>query len=382
MARRRFQRGSLYLRGKRRKVWVGRWLDDIVDGGQVRRVHRSAVLGTMEELPTRKLAMRALEQRLGEVNSVNYRPRIESTFSDFAVRYEKMILPQLKPSTQAGYRSYLTGHLKPYWDKRPMREMDTESLQLFVSGLAKDPKTVRNIVGVLKAMWAYARAWSYVSHNPFDGLSLPTRVQKEQRYFTMEEAQKVIAAADEPLRTIFWMAAETGLRAGELLGLRVVDINFERRVVEVRQSIWRGMVQTPKTANAVRCVAISGELCDHLRALISRWVDNPLGLLFFDKGRPLSWKVVVQKRLHPLLDALKIPRGGLHAFRHSHETTMDRWGVPLKVRQQRLGHADPRTTLTIYTHAADSDERAFVDRLGGILCPTLPNSDAAPIAQQ
>jgi integrase len=340
------------------------------------------VLGTIEELPTRKLAMRALEQRLCEVNSVNYRLRIESAFSEFSARYEKMILPQLKPSTQAGYRSYLSGHLKPYWGKRPMREIDTESVQLFVSGLAKDPKTVRNIIGILKAMWVYARAWSYVSHNPLDGLFLSTRIRKEQRYFTMEEAQRIIAGADEPLRTIFWMAAETGLRAGELLGLRVADINFERKVVEVRQSVWRGTVQTPKNTNAIRSVAISGELCNHLRALVSRWTANSLGMLFFNKGRPLSWKVVVQKRLHPLLDVLKIPRGGLHAFRHSHETTMDRWGVPLKIRQRRLGHSDPRTTLATYTHATDSDERDFVEKLGSILCPSLPNLEAAPIAQQ
>lgn len=83
MARRRFQRGQLSVRGKKQRVWVARWREDVVlpDGG-VRRPRRCEVLGTLKEYPTR-LAERALDQRLAEINSLTYQPRPTATFREF-----------------------------------------------------------------------------------------------------------------------------------------------------------------------------------------------------------------------------------------------------------------------------------------------------------
>src|SRR5947209_16404381 len=75
LARRRFQRGSLFVRGKERRVWIGRWREDVIEAGQVRRVYRSEVIGTLAEFPTRKLAMRQLETWLSTVNDPRYRAR-------------------------------------------------------------------------------------------------------------------------------------------------------------------------------------------------------------------------------------------------------------------------------------------------------------------
>ena len=85
--------------------------------------------------------------------------------------------------------------------------------------------------------------------------------------------------------------------------------------------------------------------------------------------------LLVKRKLYPLLDSIGIERGGLHAFRHTNSTLMDRLGVPLKVRQQRLGHSDPSLTLGIYTHIASEDDVQSAERLDGILHPNAPKTE-------
>src|SRR5271157_4539301 len=100
MARKRFQRGQLLLRGKRNPVWVGRWREDVIQDGQIQRVQRWETLGTKADYPTRKLALRALEDRLSIINNVSYRPPPVAKFSEFAKRWQEIVLSQHKPSTQ------------------------------------------------------------------------------------------------------------------------------------------------------------------------------------------------------------------------------------------------------------------------------------------
>ena len=77
--------------------------------------------------------------------------------------------------------------------------------------------------------------------------------------------------------------------------------------------------------------------------------------------------------LHPLLERLKIPRAGLHAFRHGNSSLMDHLCTPMGVRRDRLGHEKTETTMG-YTHAVGNDDRLTASKIGSILCQNLPNS--------
>jgi integrase len=197
-----------------------------------------------------------------------------------------------------------------------------------------------------------------------------------RRFFSVEEVQRILASAPEPLRTFYSLAVETGMRAGELCGLRVSDFDFERGLVSVRQSVWRGKFQSPKSDNAVRCFALSSRLLAHIADSLKPWKPNEKGLLFATRnGTPWDSNLLVKRKLYPLLDSLGIVRGGLHAFRHTNSTLMDRLGVPVKVRQQRLGHSDPSLTLGIYTHVASEDDERSAEQLDGILRPNAPKKE-------
>jgi integrase len=257
-----------------------------------------------------------------------------------------------------------------------MRDIGPEEVQRFVSSVKLSAKTARNLFATMQMLWKSARVWGYVAHDAVSDVVLPKRHRVARRFFSVEEVQRILAAAPEPHHTFYWLAVETGMRAGELCGLRVCDFDLERGLVSVRQSVWRGKVQSPKSENAVRCFALSPRLLAHVADFLKRWKPNEKGFLFATRnGTPWDANLLVKRKLYPLLDSLGIERGGLHAFRHTNSTLMDRLGVPLKVRQERLGHSDPSLTLGVYTHVASEDDFRFVEQLDGILRPNAPKKE-------
>jgi integrase len=100
---------------------------------------------------------------------------------------------------------------------------------------------------------------------------------------------------------------------------------------------------------------------------------NEGGFIFATRnGTPWDGNLLVKRALYPLLDSLGIARGGLHAFRHTNSTLMDHEDVPLKLRQERLGHSDSSLPLDVYTHVVSKDDARYAEQLNGILRPNAP----------
>jgi integrase len=131
-------------------------------------------------------------------------------------------------------------------------------------------------------MLGTAKKWGYITEGiDMTALALPMRqVRPEVRFFTAEEAKKVIGAAVQPWRTMYAIAAMTGLRSGELFGLSVDDLDFEHKQIRVRRSVWRGKIQTPKSAQSEAILPMPELLAAMLKEYIASWRPNPLRLLF------------------------------------------------------------------------------------------------------
>jgi integrase len=124
-----------------------------------------------------------------------------------------------------------------------------------------------------------------------------------------------VAAAAEPLATICFLAAATGMREGELFGLKVSDLDFNRKLIHVRRWVWRGKVQSTKSESSVRVLHMPDALAERLKRYLQNWRPNPLGLLFPSRrGTPINPNHVVPRKLHPLLEALGIERAGVSRF--------------------------------------------------------------------
>jgi integrase len=282
-SRTRYQQGSLTREGNR---WFGRWREDVLlTDGTIKRLRRKQVLGTIEELPTKKLAQRELARRLEPVNHEDYRPTSTVTFGLFAKKWMKEIMLHHKPSSQSSERSVINVQLLPFFGEHQLRNINLEMIQRFVNTSVKSSKTIRNAIGTLTSMWNTAQAWEYVQHNPFPRgasgrllLKLPAVRPAQTYHFTVEEALAIIDKAQGRWKTFFRVLAETGMRPGELAGLRRDAIGD--RALTISQSVWGQRVQTPKSLAGIRSFAISGSLAEDLRLLIDSTADNDYGLVF------------------------------------------------------------------------------------------------------
>ncbi len=126
----------------------------------------------------------------------------------------------------------------------------------------------------------------------------------------------------------------------------------------------------------MRCFALSTRLLPHVADFLKRWNPNEGRFVFATRnGTPWDGNLLVKRKLYPLLDSLGIARGGLHAFRHTNSTLMDHLDVPLRLRQDRLGHSDSSLTLDVYTHIVSKDDARFTEQLDGILRPNAAKKE-------
>ncbi|HXF13850.1 MAG TPA: tyrosine-type recombinase/integrase [Terriglobales bacterium] len=385
MARKRYQTGRVFLKGKLEQKWVGRYREDVVDSyGSIRRVRRSVILGTKRELPTKRLAERRLASMLARINCLDYRPGRAATFAEFIERWKTEVLTTQKPSSARAVRSHLNCYITPELGKLRLDEFGVENQQRFITRMperatdkAVSRKTILNVMATISSILGTARNWGY-SCDRIDmaKLHLPPRaVASEAPHFTIDQVQRILALAQEPWRTLFCICTLDGLRAGEALGLQWGDVDLNLRALHIRRTAWYGKTQTPKSRESEATLPIPEPLVGILQSYRTVWKPNPNGFLFVTRNlRPPSSNNVVEYRLWPILDALEIPRCGLHAFRHTHTALLLDSGATPKVVQRQLRHADARTTLQIYGHVVGEAHRQAVEKVASIVDPSGPRS--------
>jgi integrase len=353
--RRRFQRGSVRL-NKSKTTWIGEYAEYVLDKhGAEKRIRHQIVLSpvrTEEKTIGKREAQRLLQPYVDRVNvalAAPVRDRKSATFGAFAEIWERDYLSLSKPSTQSGAKSTLK-RLKAAFGRKDMRAIDAGDIQRYIASCmaeSLDPKTIRNHWGTVSLIWNAALAQKYV-----DALlpkpKLPRRHKKRAKFFTLAEVAKIIAASKGEQRVFYWLVAETGLRGGELAGLKLSDIDGER--LTVNRSVWHCKEQTPKTNSALRSLALSPQLVALLWEQITRQKTLCRDYLFSaSTGTPLDMNVYRRRKMTPLLGSLGIPQAGFHAFRHFNVAMLDALRIPLKTIQERIGHALTGSfTLDVY----------------------------------
>ena len=195
-----------------------------------------------------------------------------------------------KLSTRSNIESETRVHLVPFFRGRTLDAIsyqDVVDLLGVLEGKGLSPKTIRNAIGTLSALFNFARAPQrrWASANPCDGVELPAVPEStEIRFLTLEEVRALIENVPQgmyaPLdRVMFLCAAMTGLRKGELVALRWRDVDWTALRVRVRQNFTRGEFGTPKSRRSTRSVPLADELAGELDRLYqaSSWkADNDL----------------------------------------------------------------------------------------------------------
>jgi integrase len=331
-------------------------------------VQRWVPLGLVREMSVRA-AWKAFQPYLDRVNQANQsRPKTGITLAEFVQEWRASVAANLKRGTVRAAESHFRAHILPKLGSLPLTEINTKAVQSFVAYLAsgrRSRKTVENVLLTLSSVLRTARAWDYACGNfKFSDLTLPREdVRREQRCFSDEEMGRIIATAPEPFQTILAVTSVLGLRIGEVLALRVSDIDFARRIIRVRQSVDAATrtIQGVKSSASNADLPMPSQLEARLRKH-SQAHDGKSDLLFSNRnGRPFSANKLREKQLHPLLEKLGIPRGGFHSMRHGAASSLLADGATPAVVQKQLRHSDPRIALGIYGHVVGDQQRKVVE---------------------
>lgn len=389
--RRSYGTGRLY---KKSGSWYGRWW---IDG---RRVNRK--LGPVREPGSRNgLTKRDAEAVMRrQIQLVTAGPSHERpAMAEAGERLVELLeLKGRKPSTIEAVRSALRVHLVPHFGDRAVDRIDVRAVEGFIAAERRDgkaPKSIRNYLGVLHSIFELAIEQGWARENPVKRAAKPENTgNPEIRFLTIEQVEAVLVAVPDDLlgsieRTMYLTAAMTGLRQGELLGLRWRDVDWLAGKVRVRRAYVRGEYGTTKSRRGFRAVPLADRVGAELEALSRRsafTADDDLVFGHPQTGRPLD-RSKVRKRFKNAVRAAGVRDVRFHDLRHSFGTRMAAVGVPMRALQEWMGHADFATTLIYADYSPDERrerdlvERAFTasdelgSKLGSNLSATESNSD-------
>jgi integrase len=260
VARPRWQAGWLIKRGKTHPVWVGRYREDASAEDSIRMTRqRSVVLGSVRELAVRD-ARRLLSQKLAAINQGIHKPELMMTFERFVVeRWEPNILPMLRYSTARNYRHMIRRHLTPFFGDLRLPEFGPAVVQKFLAEKSKRfaPWTIHQLRSILSKIFRTAQRWEYLEKNPTRQVQVPSLVNgRDKTTLTPEQVRALFGELKEPYRTMVLLAALSGLRRGEIFGLRRTYVDFEEGSVIVAESSYEGHASAPKRRASRRKVFV------------------------------------------------------------------------------------------------------------------------------
>jgi integrase len=265
--------------------------------------------------------------------------QFKATFFDYAKTERE------KPSTITSKQSIVRHHLMPVLGDVRLDAITPKHVHAIKKALdGRKPKTVNNVLVVLKAIIRVAVDLGSVKSPPCR-ISLLPIPKREMAFYTEEEFERVVAAADHAeARLIVLLGGEAGLRCGEMIALEWTDIDFQTRQMAVARSDWEGEVTDTK-GGRVRYVGLTDRLADALKAY--RHLRGPR-ILNREDGTPLTQKAIAYLAARASKRA-GVNKHGVHILRHTFCSRLAMKNAPMKSIQELAGHADLSTTMR-YMH--------------------------------
>ena len=330
--------------------------------------------------PTKKAAQAAEREVLSDVQGGRYIRPARGTLAEYLL---ETWLPtrrvNLRESTAFGYEKLIRARINPLIGDVQLSALDAVTLEAFygrlltsggVNGGPLSPKTVANAAGVLSIALSDAVRLRLLPHNVTADARLPRRPRREMAAWSEADAIRFLESVDgDRLAPVWRLALATGLRRGELCGLRWRDVDIDAGTLTVARTriVARQVVEgEPKTATSARVVSLDPATVRAVQALRRSQLEERLaageawqdhGMVIVDElGVPLHPEMV-SKKWRRAVAAADVPAIRLHDARHTAATMLLRAGVPLKVVSQRLGHADVAITMRVYQHVTAQDDR-------------------------
>ncbi len=316
------------------------------------------------------------------------------SLSDFLIEeWLPTIESTIRATTLINYRTHIERHIAPRLGSQPLESLDGRSLNRLYADLLTNGRldgkgalsrtTVRRIHATIHRALRDAVRWGRLDTNPADNCDPPREraddVKEMQTWTTAELRTFLDHVRDDQLFPMWILFATTGMRRGEVLGLRWSDVDLERHQLAVRQSLVvagsERKISRPKTSRGRRVIALDKTtvevLADHLQRRVN---DKSSGshkraddLVFcLENGASLDPNRV-SKLFVKRVAGSGLPRIRLHDLRHTHATLALQLGLHPKIVSERLLHATVSMTLDVYSHALQSMQQEAAVQLGQAL---------------
>lgn len=383
MAKRRAN-GEGNLRKRKDGRWEGRYTAGR-DPDTGKAIYKNVLGKTQAE------AKAKLKQAIEEAKGLDASKAGRYTVGEWMeVWFEHYAKVKVRPSSHQTYRGYIDNHIKPNIGKIQLEKLTSLELQKFYKRLLEkgrvnriesrkqskglSAKTVRNIHQIISSAMQLAREQNLIIGNPAEGCALPRLEHREMKTLPVEQLQSFLREAkDSGVFELYYLELATGLRRGELLGLKWEDIDLERGDLRVKRQIARingEVVEAPlKTKNAYRTLPLAADTIDVLEAQRKKAGDSPW-VFPGPTGGPISPDSVLHM-LHRVLKRAGLPRVRFHDLRHTFATLALQNGVDVKTVSGMLGHFSAGFTLDTYAHVTTASQRQAAKTMGGILSGSL-----------
>jgi integrase len=385
ISRRRFQKGRVYLRGKR---WVGTYREYEGNPQTGKRARRTITFD--ETVTSKRSAECALKPYLDDYNekakagATSAAPqKSRKTVGALVKEWTAKILPNRKPGGARAALSHIRVYILPQLGAVPLRDMNLGQHQAFVTAIGQSVnrrKTAENVHGTLGSILNLGRKWGYaIPTVEKKDIVFPAdkKAQSQIYFFDADTAARVINAAEYPYKLMLLIAAVCGLRIGEVTALKISSLDFRRKLIHVTAALDYATRKegTPKSGPSAAPVCMSDLLTKHLKDWLAKHCkENAEGYLFINsKGRTYLSDNVVRFGVHRAMSKLgiKTPKGvhvGIHCFRHGVTSELLESGTPIHVVTRLMRHADSKVTLDHYAHIVGDAERVasekFSQRIG------------------
>jgi len=282
----------------------GRWVIDFYDQHGKRRWK------TLKEGITKKEAKKALRDIEDKVEKGDFISSKEiPSFSKVADMWLAFKKPNIRHTTYDGYKGHLENHLKEYYGETKITRINFSSVERFIShcqGKEVTIATLKKILITFGQIMTYAYRKKYINHNPIREIEKPKGQSEHNEDGGMNillpsQIRNLLSATEDlKSKTLFMMAIFTGMREGEILGLKWKDIDWFSKQVYVKRTFNHGRFYEPKTKASRRKIDMAPQLVAQLKKWKLACLPNTLDLVFSNgKGNPINANNLVNRAFYP-----------------------------------------------------------------------------------
>ena len=336
---------------------------------------------------TKRQAQAVLNTLLADAN-IDQGGRTKATFQQLSDQWLALVQNDLSPTTIHRYKNLLKNRILPALGSRPVESIRTNDLDRLYLGLVSDiglaPATVRQAHAIIRRTFRQAVLWGWIATSPAVNATPPRAAKRTPSPPDVGEVTALLnkaAMTDPEFRRFIHVAAITGARRGEVCALRWSNFDPKTKTLSIERSIVDlpgGPTEKDTKTHVSRRVAIDDGTVLILeaqrrlmneRATLANLTILDSSFIFSNEPDGLTPWVPgsVTKKFQKLRDALGLHNVRLHDLRHFTATRLIAAGVPVRTVSGRLGHADPSTTLNVYSHFVEASDQVAASIIGDLI---------------